>query len=277
MKTLSSVLTKLIAIAGLVAVLGLASSDLKSFENSVVDLRAALLVFIAPILLLVLFQTQSLAWGQIFRRFFQVIKLNDADLLNDLEKNTLAARGQYGYSHLLKMTENHTDLTVKYAGEVYSARFNPSELARLLTHRAQAEDAQWKAVYSTFGFLAKMAPYFGMMATVIGMVKLIKNMSDFEHISGDMALALQGTLYGLVSFLLVYSPMQRFIQEFRGQIMKRNEMIVQWFVLIAEQADPTFIQTELRASSFAAQTPVKPSGNSLNQVQAESASARSST
>ena len=38
-----------------------------------------------------------------------------------------------------------------------------------------------------FGFLAKMAPYFGMLATVIGMISLLKNMQDFSKISSSMA------------------------------------------------------------------------------------------
>jgi flagellar motor component MotA len=185
--------------------------------------------------------------------------------MEELERNTGMARGQYGYSHLLKMTESHLDSTVRYAGEIFSARFSTEELAQLLMRRLEAEDAQWQTAYSAFGFLAKMAPYFGMMATVIGMVKLLENMSDFSGISTNMALAMQGTLYGLVSFLLIYSPMQRFFQEVRIQIMKRNEMVVKWFILISEQADPTFIQKELRSTYLT-------DGSKRTEVRAQSTS-----
>src|SRR6185437_8285523 len=105
----------------------------------------------------------------------------------DLAKNTPLARGQFGFSHTLKMAENHPDALVKYAGDLYSAKFTAEEMEDLLVRRIQAEDNQWQNLCSAFGFLAKMAPYFGMLAPVIGMVKLLENLTDFTKISGSMA------------------------------------------------------------------------------------------
>jgi len=249
MKTSRTLLTKGIALIGLVAVFGLAFSETKS-SSHLIDLRALLLVFVAPLLVLLLFQKENLPWGELFQRVRETLRLSSRELLQELDHNTPLARGQYGFSHTVKMSENHSDSMVKYAGDLFSARFNSEEIAKLLVQKIQAEDSQWQGVCMTFGFLAKMAPYFGMLATVIGMIKLLENMTDFTRISGSMALAMQGTLYGLISFTVLYSPMQRVFNEARNQMMERNEMIARWFVLVAEQTDPAYIQQELRSLNF---------------------------
>ncbi len=250
MKSLTKIGLKLVAFIGLGITLKLAFQETGLGENSYVDVRAALLVFIAPVLILILFQKEALSLSVLLGRWRQISARNNEELLKELEEQTPTARGPFGYSHIVKMSESHPDSMIQFAGEIYSARFSSEELAQLLTRRSQAEDQQWGTLYSSLSFLAKMAPYFGMMATVIGMVKLLENMADFSKIGPSMTLAMQGTLYGLMSFLMAYSPLQRLCQEIRNQIVQRNEMIIRWFILVSEQTDPTFIQQELHAHSI---------------------------
>lgn len=245
MKKLFTVLFKILAAFALFWVLKFSFQDAEVVKDEVVDLRAALLVFIAPVLIFIIFQTDRIRWVFLLSRAIQVFRLNNDELLSWLEKNTTEARGLYGYSHVVKMSQSHFDRTVRYAGEAFSARFSPEELQRLLSQRLQEEDSQWQSAYSLFGFLAKMAPYFGMMATVVGMVKLLEKLSDLAMISSNMSLAMQGTLYGLVSLLIVYNPMQTFFQTLRAKIFKRNELISEWFLLVAQEADPSYIKKEL--------------------------------
>jgi biopolymer transport protein ExbB/TolQ len=246
----TSLFVKFIALLSLAVISVFSLKEVPGGESHAIDSRALVLVFFAPIALLFLFQRRPLGLGLLMGRMRQVFGFGTPALLQDLRNQTLAARGTYGYSHVIKMSETSKDATLRYAGEMFSARFSPTELAHLLGRRIQAEDAQWAHLGSALAFLAKMAPYFGMMATVVGMVKLLGNMSDFSKISGNMALAMQGTLYGLVSFLMLYAPLQRYVHELRQQIYKRNEAIARWFILIAEQADPIYIQNELHADTL---------------------------
>ncbi len=263
MRNLSRLVIKLSCLMGIVFVLKIAFGDSKGLESSVIDVRAALLVFLAPLLIYFLFQTQFIPIGLFMRRIKEVTQFNNKQLLTDLAKNAADARGEFGYSHVVTWSESHSDSMMRYAGEVFSSRFSAAELTEILYKQAQSEDDQWLALCQVFAFLAKMAPYFGMMATVIGMVKLLEKMSDFGDISSNMALAMQGTLYGLVSFLLFYSPLQKFFQEQRNKIIKRNEMIIEWFVLVSQGADPTYIQRELLAYSAFQKTDLLKESSSL--------------
>lgn len=247
MKQSKSTLTRLAAFAGLILTLVITFSEVGDAFGSYFDVRAALLVFAAPLLVMALFAKHEPQPRRMLGRLLGARKSGLFELARELEQETAAARGSYGFTHTARFAEKHADPMVRYAGELFSARFSPSELARLLSQRIAAEDAEWTAMSSTLGFLAKMAPYFGMLATVIGMIKLLENMSDFSRISSSMALAMQGTLYGLFSFTLVYAPLQRLASEGREQRLRRNELIARWFVMIADQTEAAYIERDLRS------------------------------
>lgn len=247
MNIFRSFLLRGMSLLGLLFVLRFAASESKENFHGYIDLRAALLVFVAPIFVLILFQKDRFEIRSLIQRIRSMSRLDSSALGQELNGQTEAATGQFGLSRILKFTENHPDSMVSYAGDLVAARFKPEEVARFLTQKIQAEDLLWQAIANAFGFLAKMAPYFGMLATVMGMIKLLENMSDFTKISQSMALAMQGTLYGLVSFTLVYSPIQKYLTGWREQALRRNEMIAKWFVLVAQKADTSYVREELRS------------------------------
>jgi len=55
--------------------------------------------------------------------------------------------------------------------------------------------------------LAKFAPAFGMIGTLIGLVKMLADLSDPDNIGPSMAVALLTTFYGSVIANLICSPM----------------------------------------------------------------------
>lgn len=251
MKTMQSTQTRIVAMIALLATLAISFSEMGNAYHGFLDLRAALLVFLAPVFVLVLFGKQELQLRSSIKRLSQLRKLNTRQLVAELVSQTPAARSQYGFSHTVRFSENHADPMVRYAGSIFGGRFNADELSRLLVQKIEAEDAEWQDLNSALGFLTKMAPYFGMLATVIGMIKVLQDMNDFTKISGSIALAMEGTLYGLLSFTLLYSPLQRYISGCREQILKRNELIARWFVLISQQADPIYIERDLQSLAAA--------------------------
>ena len=60
---------------------------------------------------------------------------------------------------------------------------------------------------------------------------------------------IQGTLYGLVSFTMVFSPIQKWVSGFREATFKRNSMVAQWFLLLSAQRDPALIRANLEVES----------------------------
>lgn len=256
MKFTRKLLIKTIALIAIAATLKITFSTTLDQGHGYVDVRAALLVFGMPLFVLILFDKGGVQWRSLLNRVREAMNLETESLRQQLEEQTSNVTGQYASSHILKLTESHSDSFVRYAGGLVTARFHPEELSQLLSQKIEAEDLEWQGFAETLSFLAKMAPYFGMLATVVGMVRLLENMNDFSKISGSMALAMQGTLYGLISFTLVYSPILKMLSSWRDHVRQRNEMIAHWFVLIASKADSAFIREDLKSTSFQAEQKV---------------------
>lgn len=247
---MKNLMIRLSSIVGLVLIMAIALSEHGEAFKGYIDLRAALLVFFAPLLVLAVFQKDSLDWRSALARMKELKEAPLESIRYELADHTDSAVGNYSTAQLVKLSDSHSDSFVKYAGGLVVSKYKPEEMKRLLSQRIEAEDQHWQKAINLFGFLAKMAPYFGMLATVIGMVRLLEHMEDFTKISGSMALAMQGTLYGLISFTLLYSPAQKYFMGLRDQVLKRNELVARWFLLVAQKSDPAMIREELQAQSF---------------------------
>ncbi len=77
----------------------------------------------------------------------------------------------------------------------------PDEATRAaFTELRHAELSQWQPAVSNWEMLAKLAPSFGMVGTITGMIQLFKGMGEDDlNIGAALSLALLATLYG-VSF-----------------------------------------------------------------------------
>lgn len=234
---------RLLALVGILGIMTYAFSD--HSYGGIIDLKAALLVFATPIFVAMLFQRDQIAWRKIFARLGELRRIDSGALFAELQDVTGKMSGGLSLSRIIDFSDNHGDSFVRYGGGLFSSRFATKELNDLLNQRMEIEDEMWFGAERFLGFLAKMAPYFGMLATVVGMVKLLHNMNDFSKISGAMALAMQGTLYGLISFTMVYAPLQRSINGYRTLITKRNQVVSRWFLRLTDRTDPHFVSAEL--------------------------------
>src|SRR5438270_450800 len=59
--------------------------------------------------------------------------------------------------------------------------------------------------------LARVAPAVGLVGTTLGLITLLRDLRNFEHLGPSMALALLCTLYGLVLANGVYQPLARLV------------------------------------------------------------------
>lgn len=244
-----SISTRILGILGIVGILALVSQDYAWAHTKLFDVKAALLVFVTPWFVLLAFRKDQISLGNLLGRVRESRRLRNDVLLAELVSLTNQLDKGGVRSDIVKMSETNGDSFVRYCAGLYSSKFAPQELATLMQQKLDKEDETWQGLNLVFGFLAKMAPYFGMLATVIGMISLLKNMQDFSKISSGMALALQGTLYGLVSFTLMYSPLQKWCNGFREWLYRRNSMVAHWFLMVSEQREPALIRAQLEIES----------------------------
>lgn len=75
----------------------------------------------------------------------------------------------------------------------------PEEATRsAFTELRHAELSRWQPAVSNWELLAKLAPSFGMVGTITGMIQLFKGMGEDDlNIGAALSLALLATLYGV--------------------------------------------------------------------------------
>jgi chemotaxis protein MotA len=90
----------------------------------------------------------------------------------------------------------------------------PEEATRAaFTELRHAEMSRWQPAVSNWELLAKLAPSFGMVGTITGMIQLFKGMgSDDLDIGSALSLALLATLYGVAFGAGVAGPFGHYLR-----------------------------------------------------------------
>jgi flagellar motor component MotA len=202
--------------------------------TSFFDFRAFVLVFVSPAFLIGLCCGHQLSIIEGMRRIFESINLPIHKLQDQLQKSTRISR-------LNIVKTEMDDSFLLFSRELASSGHGEKEVKELLQQKVLAEDRFWANHASAFSYTAKLAPYFGMLATVIGMVELMKSLQDFSQISSSIGMALLGTMYGLLSYLFVYGPIHKVIEQTRENFFNRNQAIARWTMLNIEAKEKTLV------------------------------------
>lgn len=102
---------------------------------------------------------------------------------------------------------------------------------------------------SIFRTMAKFAPAFGMVGTLIGLITLLQNMGDLgsKEIGQAMALALVTTFYGIILANLFFFPIAL---KYEQRVQDRKllmTIIMEGLILITEKTPPDLIKDKLKA------------------------------
>ncbi len=91
------------------------------------------------------------------------------------------------------------------------------------------------------------APAFGMLGTLVGLIIMLSNMSDFSTIGPGMALALITTLYGILTSRLFFLPSASKISHREGINRFKNILMSEGLAMLAERKSPRYIQDKMNA------------------------------
>lgn len=98
-----------------------------------------------------------------------------------------------------------------------------------------------------FQKLAGYAPAFGMIGTLIGLVKMLQNLSDPGSIGPAMAVALLTTFYGAILANIVFLPMAKKLEERSAEEALYMEIATEGIIGILHGEHPSIIKEKLLA------------------------------
>ncbi|GJM25481.1 MAG: flagellar motor protein MotP [Phycisphaerae bacterium] len=102
--------------------------------------------------------------------------------------------------------------------------------------------AQGKAIFDNIG---RFAPAFGMIGTLIGLVKMLANMDDPSKIGAGMAVALLTTMYGALVANLVALPIAEKLGKRSAEEIMIKNIIVRGVMAIQSGDNPRVVEQKL--------------------------------
>lgn len=173
------------------------------------------------------------------------VKVNDpSTMINQMVGLAEKARKE---SIVALEKENVPDPYIK-KGILLVADGNEEELVRSVMEIEVAlmrqRHIQGQGVFKAMG---TMAPAFGMIGTLIGLVKMLQNMSDPAAIGPAMAVALLTTLYGAIMANLVFLPFAKKLEERSAEESLYMDIAAEGVVSILQGVHPTILKDKLQA------------------------------
>jgi len=106
-------------------------------------------------------------------------------------------------------------------------------------------EARHKTGVEYFSRMATMAPAFGMIGTLVGLVLMLGNMSDPAAIGPSMAVALLTTLYGSIMANVFFDPIAAKLTLYSAQEILAKRMIIEGIMSIQSGDNPRIVEHKL--------------------------------
>jgi chemotaxis protein MotA len=158
---------------------------------------------------------------------------------------------------LAAMTETVKDHFLKESLQMAAENFLPPEdMVRLLATRTVSIFDRYMEDAVKFKALAKFPPAFGLMGAVMGMVGIMSELGTggaSATVGKSLALALVGTLYGVMLANIFILPLAENLLDSARDIRAKNSLIVKAMELLLQKKNPVMMAEELNSYLLASE------------------------
>ena len=100
---------------------------------------------------------------------------------------------------------------------------------------------------NVFRSMGVLSPMFGLVGTLIGIVNVLKELSNPELVGGAMAVAITSAFYGILLANVVCVPVAGKLRIRSLQALKTKTVVLEGVLLIMQGAVPAVVETKLQA------------------------------
>ncbi len=108
-------------------------------------------------------------------------------------------------------------------------------------------DERHRKVAGFYDTWASLGPAWGMIGTLIGLVNMLKNLSDASTIGPSMAVALLTTLYGSMIANWIATPLSNKMKAISSQEYQMKEIMTEGLLSIQAGENPRVIEEKLKS------------------------------
>ena len=167
------------------------------------------------------------------------------ELIADLVKYAEIARRD-GILALENVTAKITDPFLVQGIQMAVDGTDPELIESILMSDVEAVDARHSEGKALLDNIGKFAPAFGMIGTLVGLVIMLKNMSDPSTIGPAMAVALLTTLYGAMVSNVFALPLAEKLGRRSKEELLLKMIIIRGVMAIQSGDNPRIVEQKLR-------------------------------
>ena len=179
---------------------------------------------------------------------FPVNQPSPAEVTTELIRLSRRARAEGGILALRGEGEGFANGFLKYALETVAACGETAGSREILDVAIRRKRIQRQEDANVLRTMATLAPMFGLLGTLVGMLQVLNSMSDPTRLGPAMALALSSAFVGIAMANFIFVPLAGQVRSRALLEMMIYEMIVEGILEISINR-PTF-QVELRLAAY---------------------------
>lgn len=189
--------------------------------------------------------TQFFKVGGRLKAIFSIKKKN---YQADIEQITAIAEKikKDGRLSINKDLEKINDHFLKSSLQLFIDKVPPETLEAIMRENIRTIEDRHHLGILFFEQMAKYAPAFGMLGTLIGLVVMLGKLEDPKTIGPNMSLALVTTFYGVLTSNLIFMPLSGRLRISSQEEIFQKEMLLKGIVSMA-QGESTYIIKEKMA------------------------------
>jgi chemotaxis protein MotA len=127
---------------------------------------------------------------------------------------------------------------------------DPSEVRKIMQLELDNKSEVEEKIPAVFEAAGGYSPTVGIIGAVLGLIQVMKNLSDIDEVGRGIATAFVATIYGVALANLICLPAAGKLKfRHREQVMIR-EMVLEGVISILEGMNPRMIETKLRTFLF---------------------------
>jgi chemotaxis protein MotA len=174
-------------------------------------------------------------------------KNRDYHTMIDILFNVANTARREGLLALETEAENIKDEFIKKGLIFIADNVEPEFLKKVLESEIEASNRKYEAAASVFEGMGGTAPTMGVLGTVMGMVSILRDMSNMDELGGKIATAFVATLYGVGSANLLWLPIAAHIKAIAAEESEYFETVIDGLLSIQAGEYPARIKESLYA------------------------------
>ncbi len=173
-------------------------------------------------------------------------QMSPQDAIEELVRLAKISKSQ-GRVALNKEVETIKQPFLKFGVQLLTEKTGHSFIQATLANDIEEMENRHASVHSMYGNMASFGPIFGMVGTIVGLIQLLKGLSDASKIGPAMAVALITTLYGGAIAGLIFTPAKEKLKEMSEKEAYLKRLITQGILMIEKEEIPSKVEKFLKS------------------------------